>query len=102
MSTAYHEKCFKTFMGTSVFYMLFICILLNKYRRRPQVHKEKYSTKLKWRFLAINVTSFAFAAYFFWRHNSMCEPYGKFTCRQTFLQHINFYFSATMFITVDL
>ncbi|KOB65304.1 Fgf receptor activating protein [Operophtera brumata] len=72
---SYHEKCFKTFIGTSLFYMLFICILLHKYRRRPLVQKEKYSVKLKWRFFAVKVTSFALAAYFFLRHNRMCEPY---------------------------
>ncbi|CAB3223410.1 unnamed protein product [Arctia plantaginis] len=72
----YHELCFKTFIGTSVFYMLFICILLTKYRRRPNItSREQRSVKLKWRAFITNVTSFVFAAYFFLRHNSLCEPY---------------------------
>ncbi|XP_045516079.1 post-GPI attachment to proteins factor 2 [Pieris brassicae] len=72
----YHEACFKTFIGTSIFYMFFTSIMLTKYRRRPVVSPlETYSVKLKWRAFFTNVGSFAFAAYFFLRHNRLCEPY---------------------------
>ncbi|CAH1646605.1 unnamed protein product [Spodoptera littoralis] len=72
----YHEVCFKTFIGTSVFYMLFTCIMLSKLRRRPNItYREKHSVKLKWRAFIVNITSFASAAYFFLRHNRLCEPY---------------------------
>ncbi|KAJ8721444.1 hypothetical protein PYW07_002219 [Mythimna separata] len=72
----YHEVCFKTFIGTSVFYMLLTCIMLSKLRRRPNItHREKHSVKLKWRAFVVNVSSFAAAAYFFLRHNRQCEPY---------------------------
>lgn len=72
----YHELCFKTFIGTSLIYMLLTCILLTKYRRRPNItYREKYSVKVKWRAFITNATSFALAAYFFLRHNSSCEPY---------------------------
>ncbi|XP_049867926.1 post-GPI attachment to proteins factor 2 [Pectinophora gossypiella] len=72
----FHETCFKTFIGTSIFYMFFTCMMLTKYRRRPTVsNKEMYSVKLKWRAFFVNVGSFAFAAYFFLRHNKLCEPY---------------------------
>lgn len=58
--------------------MLFICILLSKYRRRKDMtNSELRSIKFKWRSLIINVTSFAIAAYCFLRHNRLCEPYGK-------------------------
>ncbi|CAG9785647.1 unnamed protein product [Diatraea saccharalis] len=72
----YHEVCFKLFIGTSIFYMFFTCIMLSKYRRKPNFSSlERYSMKLKWRSFFINVGSFAFAAYFFLRHNRLCEPY---------------------------
>ncbi|CAG4982131.1 unnamed protein product, partial [Parnassius apollo] len=72
----YHEIFFKTFIGTSIFYMLLTCILLTQYRRKPHMsHLERSSVKLKWRAFFINVVSFAIAAYFFLRHNSLCEPY---------------------------
>ncbi|XP_041988022.1 post-GPI attachment to proteins factor 2 [Aricia agestis] len=73
----YHEVCFKVFVGTSILYMFFICMLLTKYRRRSasSSHLEAKSMKLKWRAFFINVGSFAFAAYFFLRHNRLCEPY---------------------------
>lgn len=76
--TAMHEKCFVTFIGSSTLYMLLVCVMLEKYRRRPPVtYKERLSIKLKWRAFSVNVISFALAAYFFLRHNSLCEPYGK-------------------------
>lgn len=73
---SYHEFCFITFIGSSVIYMLFTCIMLSRFRRRPNLtHREKHSVKFKWRAMTINVVSFALAAYFFLRHNSQCEPY---------------------------
>ncbi|XP_063366063.1 post-GPI attachment to proteins factor 2 [Cydia amplana] len=72
----YHEFCFKMFIGTSVFYMLFTCMMLTKYRRKATVSSsEMQSVKLKWRAFVVNIGSFAFAAYFFLRHNRLCEPY---------------------------
>lgn len=72
----YHEVSFKIFIGTSIFYMLLTCIMLTNYKRRPSIsHREKHSVKLKWRAFIINVASFACAAYFFLRHNKLCEPY---------------------------
>ncbi|CAH0714505.1 unnamed protein product, partial [Brenthis ino] len=51
-------------------------MMLTKYRRRPTLtHLEILSMKLKWRAFFVNVGSFAFAAYFFLRHNRLCEPY---------------------------
>ncbi|XP_072938687.1 post-GPI attachment to proteins factor 2-like [Epargyreus clarus] len=72
----YHEACFETFIGTSIFYMFFTSLMLTKYRRRTTMTQlETYSVKLKWRAFLTNVSSFAFAAYFFLRHNRLCEPY---------------------------
>ncbi|XP_028176181.1 post-GPI attachment to proteins factor 2 [Ostrinia nubilalis] len=72
----YHEVCFKTFIGASIIYMFFTCMMLTKYRRRPNITSlEMHSVKLKWRSFFVNVGSFAFAAYFFLRHNRLCEPY---------------------------
>ncbi|KAI8422190.1 hypothetical protein MSG28_006097 [Choristoneura fumiferana] len=56
----YHEFCFKTFIGTSVFYMLFTCMMLTKYRRKSHVTStEKQSVKMKWRAFIVNISSFA-------------------------------------------
>ncbi|XP_052756010.1 post-GPI attachment to proteins factor 2 isoform X2 [Galleria mellonella] len=72
----YHEVSFKTFIGTSIFYMLLICIILTRYRRRPNITSlEMQSVKLKWRAFFVNISSFTLAAYFFLRHNRLCEAY---------------------------
>ncbi|XP_059046248.1 post-GPI attachment to proteins factor 2 [Achroia grisella] len=72
----YHEMSFKTFIGTSVFYMLLTCLMLTRYRRRPNITSlEMQSVKLKWRAFIVNISSFTLAAYFFLRHNRLCEPY---------------------------
>ncbi|XP_032514896.2 post-GPI attachment to proteins factor 2-like [Danaus plexippus] len=71
-----HEICFKTFIAASMFYMFFTCMMLSKYKRRSsQTKLEAYSIKMKWRAFFFNVGSFTFAAYFFLRHNKLCEPY---------------------------
>ncbi|XP_013187291.1 post-GPI attachment to proteins factor 2 [Amyelois transitella] len=76
LNYSYHEVCFKTFIAASLLYMVFICILLTKCRRRPNITLlERYSVKLKWRLFLVNASTFTMAAYFFLRHNSLCEPY---------------------------
>ncbi|KAK7872900.1 hypothetical protein R5R35_004223 [Gryllus longicercus] len=72
---AVHEKCFVTFMITSELYMMLTCYLLKTKRRSFADNVEARSLRIKFKLLAINVTSFALAAYFFYRHNSYCEPY---------------------------
>nr|NP_001298765.1 post-GPI attachment to proteins factor 2-like [Papilio xuthus]BAM18484.1 fgf receptor activating protein [Papilio xuthus] len=72
----FHEVCFKTFIGTSIFYMLLTSVLVTQYRRKSHMTRlERNSVKLKWRAFSINVVSFTIAAYLFIRHNRLCEPY---------------------------
>lgn len=72
---AIHEKCFMTFMVTSELYMALTCYLLTRERRLPSDNVESRSLRYKYQLVAINMTSFAAAGYFFIRHNRHCEPY---------------------------
>ncbi|KAJ2950064.1 hypothetical protein O0L34_g11403 [Tuta absoluta] len=73
---SFHEFCFKTFSATSILYMLLTYLMLTRCRKRPNLtNSEKYSLKMKLRAFLIKVASFTFAAYFFLRHNRLCEPY---------------------------
>jgi len=73
-----HERCFVTFMVTSELYMMLTCYLLRSMRRSPPDNIEARSLRIKYQLLAVNVTSFALAIYFFIRHNSYCEPGGNY------------------------
>ncbi|CAH1408203.1 unnamed protein product [Nezara viridula] len=72
---AIHEKCFMAFMVTSELYMALTCFLLTKSRKLPADNVESRSLRYKYQLIAINMTSFAAAGYFFIRHNRHCEPY---------------------------
>lgn len=72
---AIHEKCFMAFMITSELYMALTCYLLTKQRKRPADNVEARSLRYKYQLIAINMTSFAAAGYFFIRHNRHCEAY---------------------------
>ncbi|XP_077292971.1 post-GPI attachment to proteins factor 2-like [Arctopsyche grandis] len=69
-----HKTCFITFVGASELYMLLSCILLKKHKRTSPTELERFSLKLKWSLLTINVVCFVTAGYFFTRHNTYCEP----------------------------
>ena len=77
------------FMITSELYMALTCFLLTKERKRPADNVEGRSLRYKYQLIAINMTSFAAAGYFFIRHNRHCEPYGIF---------FHFYFSNYVFL----
>ncbi|KAI5635544.1 frag1/DRAM/Sfk1 family domain-containing protein [Phthorimaea operculella] len=73
---SHHEFCFKTFIATSILYMLITYVMLTRCRKRPNLtNSEKKSLKIKLRAFVTNVASFIFVAYFFLRHNRLCEPY---------------------------
>ncbi|XP_063222761.1 post-GPI attachment to proteins factor 2-like [Bacillus rossius redtenbacheri] len=69
-----HEKFFVTFMVASELYMMLTCYLLRSMRAEPPDNVEARSLRIKYQLLAVNMTSFALAAYFFLRHNWYCEP----------------------------
>lgn len=75
---AVHKTCFITFVGASELYMLLSCILLKKHKRTSPTELERFSLKLKWSLLTINVVCFMTAGYFFTRHNTYCEPMSMF------------------------
>ncbi|KAL1122161.1 hypothetical protein AAG570_003566 [Ranatra chinensis] len=70
-----HEKCFMAFMVTSELYMTLTCYLVWRERRLPADNVEARALRYKFQLVAINMTSFAVAGYFFIRHNRHCEPY---------------------------
>jgi hypothetical protein len=67
-----------TFMATSELYMMLTCYLLRSMRRSPPDNVEARSLRIKYQLLAVNLTSFAMAIYFYMRHNSYCEPGGNY------------------------
>uniref|UniRef100_U5ENP0 Putative fgf receptor activating protein n=1 Tax=Corethrella appendiculata TaxID=1370023 RepID=U5ENP0_9DIPT len=69
-----HKKCFVTFIVTSEIYML-ISYLLNRDTRTIETtsSNELKSIRYKRNLFIVNLSSIALAAYFFWRHNQLCE-----------------------------
>lgn len=73
-----HKRSFTVFVLCGEIYM--ICTyLLNKYGRKSisRTNLEKRSLHLKRTVAFVNVTSLLFAIYFFYRHNTFCEPGSK-------------------------
>lgn len=74
-----HENLFVAFMVTSEIYMLVTCVLLKWSRSGYQMSlKDKRSFTLKVSLFVVNLASFLLAVYFYFRHNSHCEP-GMYT-----------------------
>lgn len=65
-----HEKAFITFILMSELYMILVCIIHSRFKKR---HKK--SLKWKVRLFSTNISCILLATYCFMRHNSLCEPY---------------------------
>jgi len=70
-----HEKCFITFMISSELYMLLTIYIMNNVQEKFLIGLHYQSLNVKKQLVAINMAFFAFAAYFFYRHNWYCENY---------------------------
>jgi hypothetical protein len=57
--------------------MVLSWFLLSRRRARIANNIEGRSLRLKVKLLTVNIVSFVIAGYFFVRHNSNCEPYGR-------------------------
>lgn len=69
----------------SELYMIITCILQSRYRS-----KDRISLRWKKRLVVVNVVFILLAGYFFIRHNSHCEPYGKNKDTISFIYRIFF------------
>ncbi|KAI0212481.1 Post-GPI attachment to proteins factor 2 [Lamellibrachia satsuma] len=96
-----HEASFIVFMMTSEVYMLCSCILY-KWSHMYQTFSpmERKSFRLKLSLMVFNVSCFLLAIYFFFRHNTYCEPgvYTMFAFLEYMVVLSNIAFHAT-FIT---
>lgn len=70
---AVHEKAFVTFILMSEFYMIVTCVLQSRFKKQ-----NRKSLKYKKVLLTMNISCILIATYCFGRHNSYCEPYGKY------------------------
>ncbi|XP_047477961.1 LOW QUALITY PROTEIN: post-GPI attachment to proteins factor 2-like [Penaeus chinensis] len=69
-----HKMYFIIFMVCSELYMVLTCLLLRDHKRRLTTPMEQLAYKKKKQLMTANLTSFFIALYFFYRHNTYCEP----------------------------
>ncbi|XP_071525713.1 post-GPI attachment to proteins factor 2-like [Panulirus ornatus] len=69
-----HKVFFIVFMVCSELYMVLTCLLLKDNARRLTTPLERLAYLKKKQLMAANLTSFFVALYFFYRHNTYCEP----------------------------
>lgn len=97
-----HESLFISFMASALIYMVLTIILMRWGRfgkdRQPSV-EERMSLRYKTRLFLFNIISFAVAVYFFWRHNTYCEPgvYSLFASLEYMVVFSNIFFHATLY-----
>lgn len=79
MVSEMHKYCFSVFIISSELYMGLSCYLFINSRRIDQQKGRLHhkSVKVKCVLFFINILSLALALYFFFRHNTYCEPGGK-------------------------
>ncbi|GAB1601632.1 post-GPI attachment to proteins factor 2-like [Argonauta hians] len=74
---AVHEKCFITFLASSLTYMALTLILMKwgrTYNGRKMTPREMKSYSTKFYLFFFNISCCFVAAYAYWRHNTYCEP----------------------------
>ncbi|XP_068239250.1 post-GPI attachment to proteins factor 2-like isoform X2 [Palaemon carinicauda] len=69
-----HKLFFIVFMVCSELYMVITCLLLKENKNRLISHLERVAYLKKKQLMTANLTSFFVALYFFYRHNTYCEP----------------------------
>ncbi|KAK7075551.1 Post-GPI attachment to proteins factor 2 [Halocaridina rubra] len=69
-----HKVFFIVFMVCSELYMVLTCLLLKDNKSRLTSPLERLAYVKKKQLMFANLTSFFVALYFFYRHNSYCEP----------------------------
>ncbi|XP_076058158.1 acyltransferase PGAP2-like isoform X4 [Oratosquilla oratoria] len=69
-----HKVFFVVFMVCSECYMLLTFLLLRDQKFRLTSHLERQAFNIKRNLMKANIVSFFVALYFFYRHNTYCEP----------------------------
>lgn len=69
-----HRNSFISFIACSMFHMGAF-LLLFRVGRQPPSKKDKLSLRLRTIFAVSHILTFIFSLYFYWRHNTYCEPY---------------------------
>jgi len=71
-----HKFCFATFMFCATLHMLSMCLLYGPGLKSIHFSLDKHEQKSFWlkkTLTVLNISSFVFALYFFYRHNTYCE-----------------------------
>ncbi|XP_051168694.1 post-GPI attachment to proteins factor 2-like isoform X2 [Leptopilina boulardi] len=71
---AIHKLSFITFLIMSLFHMFLTYYIMTKCRNVSKDISDTTSIKWKYRSMIFNITSIFLACYFFYRHNTFCEP----------------------------
>ncbi|XP_078078756.1 acyltransferase PGAP2 isoform X1 [Mustelus asterias] len=68
-----HEKAFITFMGSSMLHMVLTCTIWQLSKKSTVSPEERTSLSWKRRLFIFNLSAFAIAVCFYFRHNAYCE-----------------------------
>jgi hypothetical protein len=92
-----HETSFIVFLVCSEFYMFLTCILSHWTRSNNSINQDLRSFQWKVALFVINLSTCGLAAYFFYRHNTYCEPgvYTLFAACEYLIVATNIAFHAT-------
>ncbi|KAK6172485.1 hypothetical protein SNE40_016124 [Patella caerulea] len=102
---AIHENMFITFIVASLLYMMLTCFMFSWGRTqngRQLTRLEKKSLNYKVYVFIFNISIFLLSLYFFFRHNSHCEPtvYSVFAALEYLVVFSNLAFHATLYFDV--
>ncbi|CAL8362193.1 unnamed protein product [Merluccius merluccius] len=73
-----HKEGFVLFIVSSIIHMIITCRLWSFIKKSSLNPEDIKSYRWKVRLLILNILFFAFAVYFYWKHNMYCEP-GSYT-----------------------
>ncbi|XP_064404861.1 post-GPI attachment to proteins factor 2-like [Halichondria panicea] len=69
----FHRNCFILFVVCSMLHMILFLTIF--YYGRPSTYRDNISFRLRLAFAASHISIFLISLYFYWRHNTYCEPY---------------------------
>ncbi|XP_033224392.1 post-GPI attachment to proteins factor 2-like [Belonocnema kinseyi] len=94
---AIHKLSFITFLVMSIIHMFLSYFLMIKCKNLTKDVSETISLKWKFRSMVLNITSIFLAGYFFYRHNTFCEPlvYSMFALAEYLVVVTNMSFHST-------
>ncbi|XP_012274285.1 post-GPI attachment to proteins factor 2 [Orussus abietinus] len=97
---ALHKLSFITFLITSLVYMFLTWYITKNCQNISKTSDEEVSHKWKYRLMLANISAIFAACYFFYRHNTFCEPlvYSMFALAEylVVLSNMGFHMTAAL------